>query len=168
MSFEDFERTIESAGLKQVALHWQAVRAGRRMPSWNDIQPSKIAPQLSMVWSYIYDPVTDAFTGRLAGLRIEQKFGRSFRGTPMKDLYPSKGYDRQFSRFRRVVREPAFYRGHGLVFQHLEQAGHGERIMLPLAADGMHCDGILGATDFQLVHGPVGQDAGETDYWFEL
>ena len=168
MSFEDFERSIESPGLRQVARHWQAVRGSRAMPGWNDIQPFKIAPQLSIVWSYIYDPLSDAFTGRLAGLRIEQKFGKSFRGTPMKDIYPAKDFPRLFARAKRVVNEPAFYRGCGPVFQHLNQAGLGERIMLPLATDGVHGDGILGATDYQLTFGPHNAVTTETDYWFDL
>jgi hypothetical protein len=168
VSFEDFEGAIESPALKQVALHWSVVRGKRQMPGWNDIQPMKIANQLAIVWSYSYDLVADAFTGRLAGLRIEQKFGKSFRGTPMEDLYPEKDFARLFARAKRVVCDPAFYRGKGMVFRHLDQIGSGERIMLPLAADGVHGDGLIGATDYRLVYDVTGDEPVESDDWFAL
>lgn len=167
MSFEEFEGRIISTGLKRVARHWRDVRGGHLMPAWNDIRPSCIANQLSMIWSYTYAAATDTFTGRLAGARIEDRFGKSFRGTPMRELYPKEDYEHLFERAKRVVAGPAFYYGKGMVFRHLQQAGRGERIMLPVAADGVHGDGLLGATDYQLVYAGSPDSCGaEDEYWF--
>ncbi|MDE2183778.1 MAG: PAS domain-containing protein [Alphaproteobacteria bacterium] len=168
MGFEDFERKIKSPALKSVAGHWQQTRGSRLVPAWNDIRPSVIAGQLSMIWSYTYDAQADKFTGRLAGVGIEQKFGKSFRGTPMIDLYPPEDYQRLFERAKRVVCGPALYHGEGMVFRHLKQSGYGERIMLPVGADGVHGDGLLGATDYQFVYGGFNPDQLETETWFDL
>ena len=59
MSFLDFERSISSAALKAVARHWNDARRDRLMPDWTNIRPSAIAGQLSIIWSYKYDRVTD-------------------------------------------------------------------------------------------------------------
>ncbi len=138
------------------------------MPGWSDIRPAQIAGQLTIIWSYVYDRSADAFTGRLAGSRIEQKFGKSFKGVPMKELYPEKDYDRLFDRAKRVVCSPELYRGEGMVFQHLNLFGYGERIMLPLADDGVHGDGVFGATDYQAFRSMGTTPHLETDSWFAL
>ncbi|MDR3528801.1 MAG: PAS domain-containing protein [Rhizomicrobium sp.] len=166
MSFTDFFAAISAEPLKAVANHWQEARGQKPMPSWHDIQPSHIAAQLKLVWVYKYDPVTELFTGRLAGNVIEAVFGKSFRGTPMKELYPGHDYDRLYSRARRVIAEPALYRGDGKVFEHFERIGSGERIILPLANDGAHGDGILGATIYEMATGVASDDTGENERWF--
>jgi hypothetical protein len=55
-----------------------------------------------------------------------------------------------FARHKRVVTEPAFSHGSGPVFTHARRYGTGERIILPLAADGVRSDGILGATVYRI------------------
>ncbi len=168
MSFGAFEPAIKSPALKHVARHWAEVRGSRTMPAWSDIRPSQIAGQLTIIWSYTYDRSADAFTGRLAGVRMEQLFGRSLKGLPMKELYPQKDYDRLFARAKRVVCGPELYRGEGMVFKHLDHFGYGERIMLPLADDGVRGDGIFGATDYQSFRSMASEPLSETDDWFAL
>ena len=90
MTFQAFEQSIETPDLKHVAQHWNNVRGARTMPGWSDIVPSRLAAQLPLIWSYRYDRAADAFTGRLAGDQIERKFGKTFRDTPMTELYPPK------------------------------------------------------------------------------
>ena len=132
----------------------------------DDLRPSQIGAQLPNIWAYRYDRATDAFIGRLAGDRIVRIFEKSFRGTPMVDLYPPSDYARLFARTKRVICEPAFFRSEGLVFNHLDRFGVGERIMMPLADDGITGDGILGAT----VYEPVRDGSGgrENESWFAL
>ncbi len=168
MSFQEFEQAIMSPALKHVAEHWNNARGARAMPSWNDIQPSQIAAELPIIWSYKYDRTADAFTGRLAGDQIAKIFGKSFRGIPMAEIYPDKDFWRLFVRSKRVVCEPALYRGEGMVFSHVDHYGHGERIMMPLASDGIVGDGILGATKYQSVGGPPATDLLEREVWFSL
>ena len=168
MPFPEFRDNIASQDLRHVAEHWNKVRGDHAMPGWNDIRPSEIAPQLSMIWVYKYDRAADLFTGRLAGDLIEHAFGKSFRGTPMTELYPKEDYPQLYARSRRVVCEPAFYRGEGMVFRHVDRYGRGERIMLPLAADGTHGDGLFGATVYQSHLGIPLEDVIERESWFAL
>lgn len=146
MSFRDFVAAIKSPDLRAVAFHWQAARGGKRMPGWKDIDPVAIAPYLRIVWSWKYDSVSDTFTGRLAGDAIIEAFGESLRGKAMQEFFHGRQYEHMFARHKRVIAEPAFAHGTGPVFIHAGRHGQGERIIMPLAADGVHVDGIFGAT----------------------
>lgn len=168
MSFQNFLQAIASPDLKRVAEHWDQARGSRAMPGWNDIRPTQIARQLPSIWVYRYDRATDLFTGRLAGDLIEHVFGKSFRGTPMTELYPKVDYPRLFARARRVVCEPALFRGEGMVFKHVEHFGEGERIIMPLADDGVAGDGAFGATVYQSQRGVPAEDAAEKEFWYAL
>lgn len=168
MSFEAFVSSIVSKDLRNIALHWNDARGDRLMPGWGNIRPSKIAAQLPLLWTYRYDPVTDSFTGRLAGDQIEQVFGKSFRGTPMAEIYSSSDYPRLFQRTKRVTIEPAFFLGKGTVFRHVDRYGEGERIILPLAEDGIHGDGVIGGTVYDSHRGSPENDSGEAENWFSL
>jgi hypothetical protein len=171
VSFQTFERAIVAAPLKRVAAHWNAARGARPMPAWTDIRPSALAGDLSIIWSWKYDPVGDRFTGRLAGDAIEAIFGKSFRGAAMRDLFGPEEYDRIFSRHKRVAVEPCLFRGTGLVFHHLNRYGTGERIILPLSDGGTEGDGIFGATVYEARSGTLPKDvemAGEREEWFAL
>ncbi len=150
MSFEDFLAAIGEPALREVTLHWRAARGGRRMPGWKDIDPAALARHLPIIWSWKYDRGADSFTGRLAGEEINAAFGKSLRGARMSEFFANWQYDLIFARSKRVVTEPAFAHGSGPVFIHAGRHGTGERIILPLAADGIHGDGILGATVYRL------------------
>lgn len=168
MNFAHFYSAIESDALKHVAAHWHEARGQRRLPAWHDLQPSHMANQLKLIWVYKYDRQTELFTGRLAGNMIESVFGKSFRGTPMKELYPEHDYHRLHARAHRVVSEPALFRGQGKVFRHLSRIGNGERIILPLSDDGLHCDGIMGATIYEMAHNDTSRHTVENEYWYSL
>src|SRR5271157_976920 len=86
MSFRAFDLAIMSPALRHIAEHWNDARGSRAMPSWDDIRPSQITAELPIIWSYKYDRTAEVFTGRLAGNRIEEVFGKSFRGSPMAEL----------------------------------------------------------------------------------
>lgn len=118
------------------------------MPAWSDINPAKMRNQLANIWAYRYDRAADAFIGRLAGEQIEHIFGKSFRGRPMRELFAEGEYEAMFRRHQRIVATPALFHGKGFVFRHLMRDGMGERIAMPLADDGVHGDGILGATKY--------------------
>lgn len=88
MAFESFLSSITSASLRAVALHWNAARGNRLMPSWDELRPAAMAKQLPIVWSYKFDRSTGEFTGRLAGDRITEVFGKSLRGMRPRDFHP--------------------------------------------------------------------------------
>ena len=147
--FDRFFVAIEAPGLRNVALHWQAVCCHDAIPAWRDLDPAAIKLQLPIVWSWKYDRATDRFVGRFAGEAINAIFGRSLRGQPMEEFFRGDAYQRMFIRHKRIVTEPALYHGTGPVFHHEGRAGLGERIILPLAGDGRNGDGLFGATVYE-------------------
>lgn len=168
MSFGEFFSSIRSAKLKNVARHWDGARRDRVMPGWNNIQPSQIVSELPLIWVYKYEAETGLFTGRLAGHLIEQVFGKSFRGIPMSELYPANEYPRLHARAKRVACEPALFLGSGMVFKHVERIGQGERIMMPLGDDGVHGDGVFGATVYEIKGSAPALEANEDETWFAV
>jgi hypothetical protein len=147
MDFSEFCQQISTPSLGVVARHWNEVRGSKRMPSWEDLRPKAIAAQLPIVWSYKYDPATGIFTGRLAGDRITQIYGKSFRGLSLAEAQAPESFASSHALFSRVVQEPAIYLCAGRIFRQRDQFGSGERLMLPLSSDGVVSDGILGATE---------------------
>ena len=168
MSYVEFFAKIKSPDLCKVAAHWQNARDTRSMPGWQHIQPSKMAAQLAIIWVYRYDRDTCQFVGRLAGDRIERVFGKSFRGTPMAEIYPKDDYERLYSRAKRVTCEPAFFHGEGMVFSHVGHYGCGERIIMPLSDSGEASDGLLGATVYEACSPTLLESMLETESWFAL
>lgn len=168
MAIDELTHAIKSPSLKQVLHHWMDARGTRRLPGWKHIRPSRIALQLPVVWSYTYDAQNQSFTGRLAGDRIEATFGRSFRGTPMAEIFHASAFDAVYQRARRVVDEPAAVRSEGVVCSKLEKIAYGERIILPVAADGTHPDGLLGATDYRAYQQLYDGERPEIEDWYPL
>lgn len=150
-TFTEFETAISSAALKEVARYWHSLARGGRLPSWNDIRPSAIKAHLPIVWCYDYDPAQDDFVGRLAGHEISGVSTKPFKGTRLSELRPNDKYPRSLIRAKRVVQEPALYRGYGIVYKTAERRGFGERIVMPLAASGTQPAAIFGATEFKSI-----------------
>ncbi|MDE2184460.1 MAG: PAS domain-containing protein [Alphaproteobacteria bacterium] len=168
MSFTEFEATIRSSALKQVAQCWNEARGSRSMPGWKEMRPPRLGSRLSIVWSYTYDRSADTLTGRLAGDQIEAIFGKTFRGTPMAELYPPDQFREQFVRFKRVVSEGALYHLEGHVFKFVHRHGYGERIVMPLAEDGVLGDGVFGATAYDSVQALPAEELRDIEHWFSL
>ncbi len=169
---DTFLDSIASPALKAVASHWLAARGDRLMPSWQQIKPSQIAPHLPILWAYRYDRDTGQFTGRLAGDRITQGMGKSFRGVPLEKVHSGGALSWARERLMRGVGEPACYLSQGMLFRQAERIGRGERIGLPLADDGVHGDGILGASDHDYAllnphYAPI-EFLNEGERWFSL
>jgi hypothetical protein len=146
MGFHDFLASIGHPRLREIAEHWGRARAGRLMPAWGDLDATALRRNLTIVWAWKYDRASDRFTGRLAGEEINDSFGKSLRGADMAEFFKDFDYPNIFARHRRVVTEPCCAHGMGQVFAHARRVGLGERIIMPLAEDGVHGDGIFGAT----------------------
>jgi hypothetical protein len=152
--FPDFLSVLQAPALRDIAQHWNEIRGERRIPGWRDIEPLKIARHLPIVWSWRYDRDAERFTGRLIGQTVADLFGRSIRGVKMEDYFQGKLYDAVYARCHRVVSEPCFSRDHGNIFNYRDRFSLGERIILPLADDGKHGDGVFGATAFDMAAHP--------------
>ena len=171
MSFADFEQSIMSANLRHVAAVWHQARNGRPVPAWSDINPAKLKAQLPIVWSYSYDAERDDFVGRLAGQSILGMSSGQFKGLWLSEIRPPDKYPRSLARARRIVKEPALYRGEGLVYQNAEKFGFGERLSLPLSNQGTIASGMFGATEFRSCgdwESSWTADRREIEHWFSL
>ncbi|MEO8302302.1 MAG: PAS domain-containing protein [Rhizomicrobium sp.] len=170
-AFAHFESAIVSPDLKKVAQYWREICSAERPPAWSDIRPAAITAQLRIIWSYDYDAAHDDFIGRLAGVAITGLTKKPFKGTRLSELRPSDKYPRSLQRAKRVLKEPALYRGHGLVYKTDDIGGFGERIVMPLRSAGSAPAGIFGATMFKSVidwaHAPSISDK-EDEQWFSL
>jgi len=143
-------QTISSPSLREILLYWDSRRRGRPLPGWRDIDPIDLRRHLPIIWSWKYDRAADLFTGRLAGEAITAVFGESLRNRSLEEFFKDRCYEEVREQFRRVVDEPAIYVGCGAVFDYAGHYGSGERIIMPLADDGSHVDGLLGATNYVL------------------
>jgi hypothetical protein len=171
MGQDAFAEAIESEDLRVLFRHWQECRGRRQMPAWGDIRPQSIKTVLPFVWAWKYDRASDRFTGRLAGDEIHRIFGATNAGRPMEECFPERYYGAVFALFKRVVAGPQFFRERGPVYIHLGRACLGERIVMPLADDGTNCDGIIGATLFELnrpIHPDDAPLVGTREDWFSL
>ena len=171
MALKDFETVIRSDVLRELLQHWRDAKGSRRMPGWSDLNPALIKPVLPLIWSWKYDRADDRFTGRLVGDRIHKLYGASNAGRTLEDCFPKGYYAAIAPVFRRIVTTPEFLREHGPIYAHLGGACDGERIALPLAEDGEHADGIIGASYFVL-EGPLIREGTTltttTEEWFAL
>ena len=169
MSFKALLSRLQEPDLIAVAMHWNAARGRKLMPGWTDIDPSAISRQLPIVWAYRYFPETETFVGRLAGEAINAIHGRSIRGMALDDLFPTPdAAENVRARYLRVVKEPCMYRSTGQVFTKIGRSGTGERVILPLASDGVHADGVFGATFYRLAMPPLfAEGVSEAPFYME-
>lgn len=150
MSFEQLCGKISTESVRNVANHWNDVRGSRLMPSWSDINPSAIKPQLPFIWSWKFDIETGNFIGRIAGERIVHAHGGNLRGQDASTFFKDRGGDAMVERMQRVVRGPCYFIGEGAVFKHTRRIVIGERVILPLSTDGNTADGVFGVTSYDL------------------
>jgi hypothetical protein len=164
MSFDAFVSKLGEPALVAVARHWADACGGKPMPAWKDVDPTKIAPYLPMIWAWRYDAALGTFIGRLAGDRIVSMLGVNTRGKRLDEVFPAEIVPLVHSRYRTVLDGPSFMRGYGPVYLRIGKHGFGERIVLPLAQDGVTADGILGATIYRLDVPMNLAGSGEIDY----
>lgn len=144
------EAAIQSPALKAVYAHWQEARRARLTPAWRDIDPTVIGRHLPKVWAWRFDFARDIFIGRLAGEDILAVLGCEIRGRPLAECFPAASAATVEARHRKVIGGPNIMRTTGRVHVQTGKYGLGERIVLPLAEDGVTGDGVLGVTDYHL------------------
>jgi hypothetical protein len=134
------------------------------MPAWRDIDPAAIKEHLPLVWSWRWEPALATFVGRLAGEEIIAYFGLNPRGKRVEDCFPQGARELVIERYKRVVGEPALMHSRGKVYLLAGGDGWGERIAMPLAADGLNGDGIFGATVYRLSVRPLAGNKVSVDH----
>ena len=121
------------------------------------LDPAALRHHLSIIWAWRYDPERATLVGRLAGQTIVDAVGLQIRGRAIEECFPLESAPVIRERFARVMAGPRLMRSAGRVYVTSRRHGSGERISLPLADDGVSCDGIIGATVYTFDR-PVGQD----------
>lgn len=159
MSFRDFIAQMRAPMLRTLADYWQEARGTKRMPGWRDLDATRLGPCLANIWAWRHEPASDSFIGRLGGENVRAVLGKSMRGAPMRDLFPPGVYEEKVERLRRIVHEPSFMYECGPIFLYAGRWSPGERIALPLAEDGIHADGIIGMTVYELLSLPGDKSA---------
>jgi hypothetical protein len=136
-----------------------------------------------MLWGIQYNPGTGNLTGKLSGDRIGKWVGPDFQGVRLQDLFsratdeedhPARLYSRSMYEearqiLTRIITTPLAARSSGRLFTVEDFVVRGERIGLPMSADGNTGDGILGASDDVAppLVGPV-RLVHENLEWFEI
>jgi PAS domain len=171
MNLDSFTNSIQSDALKSLAQHWLEVRGDRAMPRWSDIRPAAIKNLLPIVWSWRFEHETEKFRCRLAGDKIQSAAGSASGGDAMEVIFSQSACDYFNPLLKRVVVTPEAYRGHGRVYSQFDRFDVGERIVLPLADDGVTGNGVIGATDSHLNRDAANAGfyrSGEVQEWFAL
>src|SRR6185312_6397873 len=148
MDFAAFKARIQSPSLRAIAEHWDEVRGKRRMPSWAHLKTSVLEPHMSKIWAFNYDRGSGEFVGRFAGSTIMVGFGKSFLGTPLRELHSPAIFQISQAYFTRTVNQPACARWSGKLFKIGDLVVEGERICLPMSTAAEHADGVLGASAY--------------------
>ncbi len=168
MSYALFCAAIKEPALLEIAAHWHAARGGRQLPAWRDIDAYALGRHLAIVWSWRYDFTRDTFVGRLAGEEINAMLGVNIRGKTIEECFVPDVATVVRQRYQAVMDGPSFMFSYGKVFAGAGRAGQGERIVLPLADDGIRADGVLGATVYRLGITPTARDDVAIDYHNEI
>ena len=167
--FEDFCGVIASPNLLAIANHWNKARGDKLMPSWSDLSSTALSAHFKLLWGFRYDARSDEFMGLLAGAHVKEWLGANFWGAKLKDIHLPH-VEMEARRFlSTVIAMPAAGRCSGTLFTAGGKAVPGERIALPLSTDGLHGDGVLGASDYEytIASGPV-ELVHENLEWFAL
>jgi hypothetical protein len=167
--FQDLIDALESAALRTIAHHWHVVRGDRLMPAWTDLSSPILSPHFKLLWGFHYDRQADDFTGRLAGKNVVDWVGANFWGASLKEIHPPHIFRESHQLLSGVVGGPSAVRCSGRLFSAGGTIVMGERIALPLAADGKSCDAILGASDYDAppLSGPI-ELIHENVEWFAI
>jgi len=150
MSIEQLLAYAREPSLHEIVRYWDKARGSQRFPAWHDIDPVELAPHLPILWAWRWDEAQQTFIGRLAGEAILDALGPGFRGARIEDFLTGERGLIVKSRYLRIIREPAAMCNQGDVFALSGRTGVGERVVLPLAEDGEHPDGVFGGTVYRL------------------
>ncbi len=148
LSPKDFTQ-IADPRLRLLLEHWLAVRGSRTMPARQDIDPARIVAALPLIWILEYHRATGLFRFRLAGEEVRALYGRDLRGLSYQSVFPAREHPAVLARIRRVVDGPCVMHARGAIYGAAGRTGEGERLALPLAADGTTPDAVIGASIYR-------------------
>jgi len=142
---------IKSQRLRRLLEHYLEARGERHLPSRRDIDPTRLGPVLPIIWISEYESAAGTFRYRLAGEEVNQVWGRSVAGCLLSDFVLPERFKPTNEAFLKVMREEMALLASGPVYRCNDRIGLGERLVLPLASDGITADGLIGATHRELM-----------------
>lgn len=151
LSMDSFDH-VEQPLLRDLIGYWMAAARERDMPARRDIDPAEIPRLLPFVWLCDYLPDSRRFRYRLMGDHVRDAYDSNATGRYLDEMVSPGAKDRVLYYFRKAVDLPCVVHIHGRLYAEAKTPAQGERILLPLSADGVHVDMILGAT----VHSWIG------------
>ncbi len=128
--------------LRRFVAYWLAKAAGRRMPTFDDIDPVDLPWALSRLFVVRSIDGGADFEYRLAGQQIYERHGGSIVGKRVGDLFRPAAVI--LERWRRVVTEPAACYTHARHPTHTGLALRGYRVVLPVGPGGGPADHMVG------------------------
>ncbi len=165
--FQTLDAAIQSPALKAVFSHWLDARGERAMPAWRHIDAAAIGKHLPMVWAWRFDFTLGTFIGRLAGEEIIAVLGKEIRGRRLEQCFPADSGPVVLERYKMVMAGPRIMHSTGHVYMKTGRHGIGERMVLPLADDGINGDGLLGVTQYRLNIGDAKRVGAAIDHHHE-
>ena len=137
---------IQNQRLRKLLEHYLEVRGDRRMPSRHDIDALRLGPALPIIWMCEHMPAAGTFRYRLAGEEVNQIWGFPVAGRLLSDIVPPERFGATNESFLKVLMDEAALIATGAVYRCSGRIGLGERLVLPLASDGITADSLIGAT----------------------
>jgi len=134
---------VADARLSHALSCWQRWRQGQEWPTRADIDPADL--RLLLANLFVVEAVDggDRFRYALAGKTVRDTLGFELSGQYLEDLFHGETLDRAMANYRTVLAGL----GHYSVQRWLQRGRpiiRFRRLLLPLASDRSHIDGILG------------------------
>jgi hypothetical protein len=144
---------LESPMLVDLLAYWRGLRAGRRMPSKDDVDPLNIPAPL---WPYL--ELVDVYLGapprlrwRLIGTHVTEAVSRDATGSYFEDLYGADDYQTLAMPFNWVIARGQPLRLFGSSSFVDKAWNNYEGIYLPLSDDGESVNTILGGVHYAAI-----------------
>ena len=154
---------VKDERLRRLLRHWLERRGDGLTPRRSAIDPTAIAPILSIIWLCDFLPADRRFRMRLAGEEINQLYGRNVTQCSFEEIIAPALLDDVMGRYRRVVEEPAILHCSGHVYLASNRSDVGERLVLPLSDDSGAVLHMIGATvyrlELKLGEGPITRES---------
>lgn len=140
--------------------YWNTKRGARMMPSRADVDPAEIGWILPDVYLIEVVPPPELYRTRLAGGNLIEFYGKDYTGHPVLEPVPSEMHESVLAFLDHIIesRTPIFVAGRVNWFVPMRHK-HFESCLMPLSADGVVANMILGATKTKLAAAGIGLGA---------
>ena len=151
----DVAKAIGDRRLADLYRYWDERRGGREMPSRADIEPADIPRLLPILLLVDVEPGS-GLRYRLIGTEFVTVANRDVTGRRFADVFPPGPYrDYIFALYDELMlrRRPIYTEGVSPIAGS-SRSRYTRRLMLPLSADGVRIDMVLGGQIFEMTSDP--------------